>query len=175
MQGKRIKYFQVYRWDPDQSSRPTIATYPVSFAVFLRACCSWSCLSMDETHQLFLPVSLNVDVCALFSSGRCRLINLAGCTRACTHVCACLALWFFRIFRFLNVFAMRNRSTCRSVVLWFWTPFSRLVGLSLLKCNFVGGWLCMTNGSTACTYVSLACIRIRKKIICVFGFDLVCV
>ena len=31
-QGKRIKYFQVYRWDPDQSSRPTIATYPVDLA-----------------------------------------------------------------------------------------------------------------------------------------------
>eukprot|EP00961_Rhodomonas_salina_P089830 1208248-Rhodomonas_salina.2 len=28
-QGKRIKYFQIYRWDPDQSSRPTVATYPV--------------------------------------------------------------------------------------------------------------------------------------------------
>jgi len=29
VQGKRIKYFQIYRWDPDQSSRPTVATYPV--------------------------------------------------------------------------------------------------------------------------------------------------
>jgi len=31
-QGKRIKYFQIYRWDPDQSSRPTIATYPVDLS-----------------------------------------------------------------------------------------------------------------------------------------------
>eukprot|EP00001_Collodictyon_triciliatum_P100453 17661_3 len=32
VEGKRIKYFQIYRWDPDQSSRPTIATYPVDLS-----------------------------------------------------------------------------------------------------------------------------------------------
>jgi len=32
VEGKKIKYFQIYRWDPDQSSRPTIATYPVNLA-----------------------------------------------------------------------------------------------------------------------------------------------
>jgi succinate dehydrogenase (ubiquinone) iron-sulfur subunit len=29
-QGKRIKYFQIYRWNPEVSSAPTIATYPVN-------------------------------------------------------------------------------------------------------------------------------------------------
>jgi hypothetical protein len=29
LQGKRIKYFQIYRWDPEQSSKPSIATYPI--------------------------------------------------------------------------------------------------------------------------------------------------
>ena len=28
-QGKRVKYFQIYRWDPEQSSKPYVATYPV--------------------------------------------------------------------------------------------------------------------------------------------------
>ena len=32
LQGKRIKYFQIYRWDPDQSSAPTVATYPIDLA-----------------------------------------------------------------------------------------------------------------------------------------------
>ncbi|EKX31945.1 hypothetical protein GUITHDRAFT_159012 [Guillardia theta CCMP2712] len=32
LQGKRIKYFQIYRWDPDQSSRPTMATYPINLS-----------------------------------------------------------------------------------------------------------------------------------------------
>eukprot|EP00960_Hanusia_phi_P075791 768467-Hanusia_phi.AAC.4 len=32
VEGKRIKYFQIYRWDPDQSSRPTMATYPINLA-----------------------------------------------------------------------------------------------------------------------------------------------
>jgi len=32
VEGKRIKYFQIYRWDPDQSSRPTVATFPVDMA-----------------------------------------------------------------------------------------------------------------------------------------------
>jgi succinate dehydrogenase (ubiquinone) iron-sulfur subunit len=29
-QGKRIKYFQIYRWNPEVSSAPTIATYPIN-------------------------------------------------------------------------------------------------------------------------------------------------
>ncbi|KAJ1473914.1 succinate dehydrogenase iron-sulfur protein mitochondrial precursor [Baffinella frigidus] len=31
-QGKRIKYFQIYRWDPDESSKPTVATFPIDMA-----------------------------------------------------------------------------------------------------------------------------------------------
>ena len=27
-QGKRIKYFQVYRWNPDESSKPTVRPSP---------------------------------------------------------------------------------------------------------------------------------------------------
>jgi len=29
LEGKRVKYFQIYRWDPEQSSKPYVATYPV--------------------------------------------------------------------------------------------------------------------------------------------------
>ena len=32
MKPANMQEFQIYRWDPDQSSRPTIATYPVNLA-----------------------------------------------------------------------------------------------------------------------------------------------
>jgi len=32
VEGKRIKYFQIYRWDPEASSKPYVATYPIDMA-----------------------------------------------------------------------------------------------------------------------------------------------